>query len=240
MVLSAVIGIVLFIILFFLALIKVTIWSCLYKFQRYLIDEKDIAKAVLQMSDGSPKKYFESLVVLYEIIYDDCSECETICQGIVQTLLHAQAMHDPTSYEEIEDILKQVSLGLEMINITDLPITRELLLSLQATPTNLQNDSKEDVKESTVRWLWGCTIYGGALSKCPHNKLSFHEDVQHQAFNPQMSSAKYNAPPKKSRVFTSSKFVLTTSTKQLAQTRVNNPKKGCRSLSKRKMTKEWR
>ena len=218
-----------FIILFFITIIRDIVWSCLYKFQTYCIKEKDVAKAVLQKSDGSPEKYFESLVFLYNNIYQDCPECESICKAIVQTLLLAQEIHDPTSYEEIEDILKQVSLGLEMTNLNDLTITSELLFTLQ------DENSKENLKRGTIWWLWDCTIFGGALNHCPHNKLPFCIDIKYQAFNPQIyRPAKYKVPLDVG--FTTSKSWLTTSTKNSHLSRRNNPKKG--SKSKRKMNKK--
>ena len=231
MVLTAVFGIILFIILFFITIIRIIVWSCRYRFQKYVLKEADLAKAILQMSDGSPEKYFESLVVLYRNIYEECPDCQTICRGIAQTLLFAQEMHDPDSYEELKDILQQVTQGLEMTNLCDLPITRELLLTLQPRALFKQKYFNENMKQNMVTWIWSCFLYGGALSKCPHNKPSFCEYIQHQRFKTQMYTSA------KSRDSTSSKLVYTTSIGKSAQIKNSNTKKGCKSMTKSKRAK---
>ena len=231
--LKALIGIPLFIILFFITLIRVIVWSCVYKLQTHIINEKDIAKAVLQMSDGSPEKYFELLVTLYENIYDDCTECEMICQCIVQTLQHAKEVHQPSSFEEIEDILKQIILGFKMTGLQDFPITGELLLTLQDEHRIPLEHQKEKLKWSTVWWSWSCTIFGGALNKCPQNKSSI---LYHPFGSQNVRSTKYNAMIQNSKDFTAYNLWFIASTKR--SNKRNTPKKGNKSQPKRKMVKK--
>ena len=87
-----------------------------------------------------------------------------------------------------------------------------------------------------LKWSWGCTIFGGALNKCPQNKSSICIGIQYQPFRCQnFRSTKYNAMRQNSRDFNTSKLWLTASTKR--STRRNNPKKGSKSISKRKVMK---
>lgn len=225
MVVSVVIEIALDLLLFVWRIFYVSIWWPLYQFQRHPIAEQDVAKAVLQMSEGCPKNYLEALLLLYSNIYKSCSECDLTCQGIVQLLTRALVMHEPKSYEEIEHILEQVTLRLKMNNINDLPITHELLMSLQAKPTSLHKAANEDLPEGTVIWLWGCTVNGGALNSCPYKNTS---------------SAKFKVPHPKLGVLSLSKLMKNASSKSLNQTRINNHKKVGRSQSKRRMTKKGR
>ena len=86
----------------------------------------------------------------------DRPECEQACGDLLESMvLTVEANGSLASYDEAKDILKQSEIQ------HNLPITHELLLSLQLQSASRLNECRAD---HSCRWLEGLCIW----ITCPH------------------------------------------------------------------------